>query len=411
MPLPVRTWGASYETAPPGSESLGLTDDRIRETRTDASERGNPEHHWDRTTAEAFAGEHRMGSARICRGTAAQRAAMQFVARTTDILPGTAGHEGGVDNSAKINNPNGLVFYEEDTGLTYFHNGTAWAFLLDFDFLAVLATTFRTRGVMAFRVKSPTTAATLKVNVNGGLYVDIDGTVREYAGDADFALAAADATNPRIDLLYLAGTTLTKVEGTPAGSPTAPAIPGTAFPLAYLFVRATSTVFEEADGGGTKSYLYKDLRGIVSKPPRVAFSQEKRLTANDSTIPTDPTTEIPADLKHLNVTLTYGTASKVSLDAVFPCSASGGGGFHYFFIEIVEDPDGIPVVIARGSTRTIVGNDTIVMLPLHALVAGWSGTKSFGIRWRVSAGGANTATIHGNTTTKEQAIFSVKEIA
>jgi len=309
MPTPTDTWDATFEGLPPSGEQRSLGDDRIRDFKKAVSERANPEHHFDRLTTEDFSGEHRMGSARICRGTKAQRLAMQIDARTTDILPGTTGHEGGITDVVKVNNPNGLWFYEEDTGLVYEHNGTAWVLValkadyanalsnLDADALLTLATTFRTPAVAAFRVKSPTTAGK-RVDVRRGLYVDGDGTVREYAGNTDFVLAASPgAGDDRIDLLYLSGATLTELQGaagaTPRTFPThAPAIPAGAFPLAYVYRRDTDTAFNEIDAGGQTAYLLRDMRGIVTRPFRSDLVTQIDDASADESVPASETVRI-----------------------------------------------------------------------------------------------------------------------
>ncbi|HEX9818971.1 MAG TPA: hypothetical protein VGD07_05085, partial [Methylomirabilota bacterium] len=124
------------------------------------------------------------------------------------------------------------------------------------------------------------------VDVRRGLYVDRQSVVREFAGQADFDLTAAHATLDRIDLLYLSGVTLSKLDGTPSGSPTAPVIPIAVLPLAFVYVRATSTSFNETDTGGTVSYLYRDLRGLINQRPTPTTRINVELgPTSDSTTP------------------------------------------------------------------------------------------------------------------------------
>ena len=132
-----------------------------------------------------------------------------------------------------------------------------------------------------------TTTASQTVNVAGGFpggEVLIPGSIGATQGlyyalnDAtvNLAIAASNATNPRIDVVYAAvqdaaysGSTNTwvlgVVTGTPAASPTVPALPSSAVALAQILVPASSTSVVTAN--------ITDVRPFGVTPPAGAIYQ------------------------------------------------------------------------------------------------------------------------------------------
>lgn len=96
---------------------------------------------------------------------------------------------------------------------------------------------------------SATSPASMYVSCNDGL-ADIDGIVRGYPQQRAL-IAAAHATLPRIDVVYVGSVnnTLNVVTGTPNASPTVPALPTPALQtaLAHVAVAATVTTITSGD--------------------------------------------------------------------------------------------------------------------------------------------------------------------
>lgn len=83
---------------------------------------------------------------------------------------------------------------------------------------------------------------TLSFSVSAGVLAREDGNVT-VAGVSNSALTAADATNPRIDLIVVDAVTgaTSKVDGTAAASPVAPVTPSGKIPVATVRVAALAT--------------------------------------------------------------------------------------------------------------------------------------------------------------------------
>lgn len=98
----------------------------------------------------------------------------------------------------------------------------------------------------------------------GRAYLDGNNPLN-YAGGNSPTFIAPVAPNKRIDLLCIDKTgTLTIVQGTPAGTPVAPAYPvdGSAV-LAEIYLRSTSTSVKNQDDG-TNGYIFKRRQPVIT---------------------------------------------------------------------------------------------------------------------------------------------------
>ena len=87
----------------------------------------------------------------------------------------------------------------------------------------------------------------LTVNVAAGVVHLANGTRKELAAST-VTLDAADASNPRIDLVYItAAGAVAKVTGTAAATPSAPALPTDGISVAQVSVAANATTGTMAD--------------------------------------------------------------------------------------------------------------------------------------------------------------------
>lgn len=138
------------------------------------------------------------------------------------------------------------------------------------------------------------------------LYVEagvcsINGTIVDFAGD-DSPTFTAPVSNNRIDVLTIddAGT-LEVTEGVSGASPSAPAVPANKIPIAYVYLRSTSTTLVDSDGGSTTGYILRDLRPFVSLPAAGGGTDNWTITYNgNGTIAT-----LTDDDSSITLTLTY----------------------------------------------------------------------------------------------------------
>jgi len=98
----------------------------------------------------------------------------------------------------------------------------------------------------------------MTVAVATGVAYRADGTRQAPAAVASQTITAADATNARIDLMYLSSAgEVTYLEGTPDASPAAPATPAGGISLAEIAVAANATtVAAENITDKRKRYFY-----------------------------------------------------------------------------------------------------------------------------------------------------------
>jgi hypothetical protein len=131
----------------------------------------------------------------------------------------------------------GYVWYETDTGQFYSWDGSAWQQATGSVTgpPAVAQTSFVESGLQV------TWDSGLIFRVSAGFYY-IEAVRYEFAGGT-VTLTAADATNPRIDVIVVnTSSALAKVDGTAAATPSEPSIdPGTQLKLAIVSVPATAT--------------------------------------------------------------------------------------------------------------------------------------------------------------------------
>lgn len=103
------TWNAAFENQPPGTESIRLGDDRIRELKIALRERLNREMQFDPATASSGHGRMRQGSARA------------FVV-TTGSDPVNAPDGTILDDARDI----GRLLFRSDTGNLKFWRNNQW---------------------------------------------------------------------------------------------------------------------------------------------------------------------------------------------------------------------------------------------------------------------------------------------
>lgn len=97
-------------------------------------------------------------------------------------------------------------------------------------------------GVISGMVVAAQTSANMTVSVTAGVAYMPSGLRRAPAAVAALAVPAADATNARKDIVYLsAAGVVTYLAGTPAASPSAPALPAGGVLLAEIAVAANAT--------------------------------------------------------------------------------------------------------------------------------------------------------------------------
>lgn len=151
------------------------------------------------------------------------------------------------------------IFKATDTGVLSIWSNSAWAdYYSKADVDAALATISGTGNTATNGIVSGCgvaySGAGLVFNMSSGTYY-IDGTQYTAAAQS-ITLTAADATNPRIDVLALnTSGTLAKIDGTAAVSPSQPSVdPTTQLYLTFVLVPATATSLS----GITSEDIYKE---------------------------------------------------------------------------------------------------------------------------------------------------------
>lgn len=103
-------------------------------------------------------------------------------------------------------------------------------------------------GVVSGLVVAQQTEADMTVKVSAGVLYKADGTRQAPAAVASIAVTAADATNPRKDIVYVSSAgAITYLAGTAAASPSAPAVPAGGLNLAEIAVAAEATTIVTAN--------------------------------------------------------------------------------------------------------------------------------------------------------------------
>jgi divalent metal cation (Fe/Co/Zn/Cd) transporter len=108
------------------------------------------------------------------------------------------------------------------------------------DFSILLAADTGLGVVSGLAVTPNNSGVSLNVNVAAGVVLS-NGAQFPIAAVTNLAVAAANATNPRFDLVVTTTTTVSVVTGTAAANPVFPALPANSVALAAIYVPANAT--------------------------------------------------------------------------------------------------------------------------------------------------------------------------
>jgi hypothetical protein len=186
------------------------------------------------------------------------------------------------------------------------YTSDAWA-----QVIAALQSTGIVPGLVDELLVHESSPAALSVRVKLGTALILGYYFEVYAAEETLALAAADATNPRIDRIVARRSlanrevALAVLTGTPAASPTAPAlttnVSGTyEIPLAQVLVAALATSVVDAnitDERGTRSSGY-DLVAALSTATGHDHDGSDSKTVAYANIASKPSTFAPSDHGH-----------------------------------------------------------------------------------------------------------------
>ena len=132
-------------------------------------------------------------------------------------------------------------------------------------------------GVVSGLVVSAQSTPDMTVKTSAGVAYMSTGTRYAPTAVASIAVAAADATNPRIDIIYLSSAgVVSYLAGTAAASPVAPTIPTGAQLLAEIAVAAGATTINSANiklrkkGMWTEDWIYPTLLSgwVINSTPQ-----------------------------------------------------------------------------------------------------------------------------------------------
>lgn len=113
----------------------------------------------------------------------------------------------------------------------------------------------------------------------------INGLYYSVSADASISLSAADATNPRWDLISVNNAdTITVTDGTAAATPVVPTLPADNVPLAVIYRAANDNTIGTAD--------IKDCRRLIGQ--QYTSRSASFVTENSATLQTKKTITIPA---------------------------------------------------------------------------------------------------------------------
>lgn len=239
-------------------------------------------------------------------------------------------------------------------------------------------------GAGSFRVAQDT-GANMVIKVGSGAVGDLVAIAGESAGQGiyvaehqagtqNLSIAASDPTNDRIDLVIArvyddeadsSGNNYADIEvvqGTPAGSPAVPALPGGAVPLAQILVNNAVTAITNSD--------ITDLR--AEAPTRGALYTTVRFTASGSFVKAN----YPW-LRAVRVRLVGGGGGGGGA-ALTGRSGGGGGGGGYAEAMLAASALAASVTVTVGAGGTVSAGDTD---------GGAGGTTSFGAHVVATGGG------------------------
>lgn len=170
--------------------------------------------------------------------------------------------------------------------------------------------------------QQPTPNLTVLVSAVAAAYFGATKVTKTASAPYTVTISAADATNPRIDLITLDSSgTLAVVAGTPAGTPAVPAYPADKMVLAEIYVRATSTAIYNFDQGGTSSYIRNQVQPRLILPYPASGSITTAMIAGGSI-----TSALIADGTIVNADLAGGiTNAKLAADVARANLLTNGG--------------------------------------------------------------------------------------
>ncbi len=138
-------------------------------------------------------------------------------------------------------------------------------------------------GVVSGLTVSAQTSPNMTVNVSSGIVHMPSGIRLAPSGNSALAITAADATNPRVDIIYVKNdSTIGYLAGIPAVTPTAPDIPTGAFLLYQINVPAGATsitndnIMDKRKMKITSEYLDNTInqhKADITNPHKVTASQ------------------------------------------------------------------------------------------------------------------------------------------
>lgn len=127
---------------------------------------------------------------------------------------------------------------------------------------AAIQTQFSERtsyGVVTGLIVAQQTVADMTVKVSTGTIYMANGTRFTPSAVASIAVTAADATNPRIDIVYVSSLgAISYLAGTAAASPSAPAVPTGGMKLAEINVAANATTVVTANIVSKRKYMWTE---------------------------------------------------------------------------------------------------------------------------------------------------------
>jgi len=232
----------------------------------------------------------------------------------------------------------------------------------------------------------------MTVQVGSGEIYWLNSVVAVAAGNV--TITAANATNPRIDLVVVDSSGVkSAVAGTAAAVPTSPAIPANSVVLAQVFVPANDTTISTAQ--------IKDRRIVVQVPSVAGATNIVRKTAIE-TVASSATLQ---DDNHLFFTMTSNGIWQVKC-FVFATSASNAAMKFNWSVPAGGSYALIGVTGGQTASQTNLNNSdlTTAGVPVSGLNAVWDGfvttgatAGDFRLRWAQSISNASGHSVNVNS--------------
>jgi hypothetical protein len=221
--------------------------------------------------------------------------------------------------------------------------------------------------------------------VASGVTRNADGTTAVVAS-GNVTITAADATNPRIDLVVVSSAgAKSATAGTAAAQPVMPAIPATSVVLAAVYVPATDTTIA--------TNQITDKRVVLPTPP--VGAAYRRSSANYTT-----TSTTFADVDATNLALTITTLARrvqIGLVGSIQSTVAGDGAALDVLIDAAYASAGatagVMAVICTSATASRRVNASFIWMS-DVLSAG---SHTFKLQWRRSLG-SGTLSMIGDST-------------